>query len=747
MSLTIRIATLLATATFALLVLAFNLAANAAMPIAILAIIAVVVQGMLLQRTLQPLGAEPQHLINLAEQLARGEVGHQPQVIALAGSLQDRLQQIGSQLGSLAQNLRQVSDEHTRGDIDAALDTRQPGLYGDMAQGINALVASHIEVKKKAMACVRSIADGDLKAPLEQFPGKKAFINDNIETLRRNISGLMSEMRHMSDEHDKGDIDVAIDASRFPGSYAEIAQGINSMVAGHISVKKKAMACVQAFAEGDLSASLEQFPGKKAFINDTIETLRGNLTGLMSEMRHMSDEHDKGDIDVVIDAARFAGSYAEIAQGINAMVAGHISVKKKAMACVKAFGEGDLSAPLEQFPGKKAFINDTIETLRANVQALIEDTQMLSQAAQHGQLDTRADASRHQGDFRRIVDGINSTLEAIIVPLNEAMQVIAGLAEGDLTRTMHGQFQGHLHDLQHSLNSTVEKLSDIIGQVHLSTSTLSGAAEEISATAQTLSHAASSQAASVEETSAAMEQMSASIAQNTENAKVTDGMAGKASCEASEGGQAVRDTVAAMKTIAEKIGIVDDIAYQTNLLALNAAIEAARAGEHGKGFAVVAAEVRKLAERSQVAAQEIGEVAKNSVALAERAGTLLDEIVPSIAKTSDLVQEIAAASEEQSSGVNQISTAMNQLSDLTQQNASASEELAATAEEMSGQAEQLQQLMDFFRLGGADRAAGPARSKTQQRSNSKLRAPREEEESAAPSMAAGLPAGYVRFQE
>ncbi|HIQ44197.1 MAG TPA: methyl-accepting chemotaxis protein, partial [Pseudomonas oleovorans] len=396
--------------------------------------------------------------------------------------------------------------------------------------------------------------------------------------------------------------------------------------------------------------------------------------------------------------ARFTGSYAEIAQGINAMVAGHISVKKKAMACIKAFGEGDLSAPLEQFPGKKAFINDTIETLRANVQALIEDTQMLSQAAQHGQLDTRADASRHQGDFRRIVDGINSTLEAIIVPLNEAMQVIAGLAEGDLTRTMHGQFQGHLHDLQHSLNSTVEKLSDIIGQVHLSTATLSGAAEEISATAQTLSHAASSQAASVEETSAAMEQMSASIAQNTENAKVTDGMAGKASCEASEGGQAVRDTVAAMKTIAEKIGIVDDIAYQTNLLALNAAIEAARAGEHGKGFAVVAAEVRKLAERSQVAAQEISEVAKSSVSLAEQAGNLLDQMLPSIAKTSDLVQEITAASEEQSTGVNQITSAMTQLSDITQQNAAASEELAATAEEMNGQSVQLQQLMQFFHL-------------------------------------------------
>jgi methyl-accepting chemotaxis protein len=193
--------------------------------------------------------------------------------------------------------------------------------------------------------------------------------------------------------------------------------------------------------------------------------------------------------------------------------------------------------------------------------------------------------------------------------------------------------------------------------------------------------------------------MSASISQNSDNAKVTDGMATKASKEASEGGSAVGQTVSAMKQIAAKIGIVDDIAYQTNLLALNAAIEAARAGEHGKGFAVVAAEVRKLAERSQQAAKEIGGLAGDSVSTAERAGKLLDEIVPSIQKTSELVQEIAAASAEQSESVVQIGGAMGQLSKATQQNASASEQLAATSEELSGQAEQLQQSVAFFNIG------------------------------------------------
>ncbi|OEC35125.1 methyl-accepting chemotaxis protein [Pseudomonas cuatrocienegasensis] len=327
-----------------------------------------------------------------------------------------------------------------------------------------------------------------------------------------------------------------------------------------------------------------------------------------------------------------------------------------------------------------------------------------------------------------------------------AAEVVTRIAEGDLSVQVKVK-PGDTSSMLASIHNMSTRLTQIITEVRGSADSLSSASEEISATAQSMSQAASEQAASVEETSASMEQMAASISQNTENARVTDGMASKASTEAGEGGQAVKDTVRAMKTIADKIGIVDDIAYQTNLLALNAAIEAARAGEHGKGFAVVAAEVRKLAERSQVAAQEIGEVAKSSVALAERAGSLLDEIVPSIAKTSDLVQEIAAASEEQSSGVNQINTAMNQLSELTQQNASASEELAATSEEMSGQAEQLQQLMEFFQLGGG--TAAPTHQKNNVhggRPTKPVHSSRPRDDHASTNMA-GLPAGYTRFQE
>ncbi len=391
------------------------------------------------------------------------------------------------------------------------------------------------------------------------------------------------------------------------------------------------------------------------------------------------------DVTAQVAAARMLEQAVEQAQGVTT-----------------AAKNGDLSQriPLDGKSGPIKALCEGVNVLMETTSVIFDDVGRAFGALSAGDLSQRISRD-YDGVFGQVKDDANATSEKLAAIIEDVGRVFSALASGDLTQRITRDAEGVFDQVKNDANSTSEKLSAIIEEVRAAADALTGAANQVSATAQSLSQSASEQASSVEETTASIDLMSASISQNSDNAKVTDGMATKASKEAGDGGAAVTQTVQAMKQIAQKISIVDDIAYQTNLLALNAAIEAARAGEHGKGFAVVAAEVRKLAERSQEAAKEIGDLAGNSVSTAERAGKLLDEIVPSIQKTSELVQEIAAASQEQSQSVTQIGGAMGQLSKATQQNASASEELAATSEELSGQAEQLQQSVAFFSVGSA----------------------------------------------
>jgi methyl-accepting chemotaxis protein len=546
---------------------------------------------------------------------------------------------------------------------------------------------------------------------------------DEVGALLGALKGMVQSIQRMSDDAlllsqaaIEGRLSTRADPTKHQGDFRKIVQGVNDTLDAVIDPLNVAARYVDQIAKGNIPAPIvDEYKGDFNKIKNNLNTCIAALTGLISEMKHMSEQHNLGDIDVQMPISKFEGAYQVMALGVNEMVNGHISVKRKAMACVAEFGKGNFDANLERFPGKKAFINETIEQVRANLKELIADALMLAQAAVDGRLETRADATKHQGDFRKIVQGVNDTLDAVIGPINEASEVLDRVAARDLTARVQGNYKGDLAKIKDAINTAVDNLDNALAQVSEATRQVASASEQIATGSQSLASGANQQASSLEEVSATLEEMSSVTKHNARNAAKAKDFAAEADHNSATGVEAMQKVQAAIQRIkdgsdetAEIVKTIDEIAMQTNLLALNAAVEAARAGDAGRGFAVVAEEVRNLAQRSAEAAKNtanlIGESLKSAeagVKIADEAGSSFTAIAESSRKVSGIIDEIAAASKEQASGIDQVSQAMNELDKVTQSNAANAEESASASEELSSQSEQLQSMVGQFRITGA----------------------------------------------
>jgi methyl-accepting chemotaxis protein len=379
-------------------------------------------------------------------------------------------------------------------------------------------------------------------------------------------------------------------------------------------------------------------------------------------------------------------------------------------AAVAVFKENGLA--IKRLHAQEAAMRTKSDDLQASMSVVVA-------AAAAGDFSRRIEKDYEDENLNRFAGNINTLLSSVDAGVGETRRVIASLADGDLTQTMRGDFQGAFAELQQNVNNTFQTLQTTMLEIRETTEAINGNTNELRVASDDLSRRTEQQAAALEQTSAALDEITAVVQNSTERAQEASIMVSEAKDDAGRSGVVVRNAVDAMgrieqasREISQIINVIDEIAFQTNLLALNAGVEAARAGEAGKGFAVVAQEVRELAQRSATAAKDIkalitksGDEVHVGVKLVQATGEALGEIETRVIAINDHIHSIATAAKEQSTGLKEVNTAINQMDQVTQQNAAMVEETSAATHKLSAEADGLVNLIAHFRISNT--AAAP----------------------------------------
>ena len=396
-----------------------------------------------------------------------------------------------------------VLSKMANNDYTSGVEGTYEGVFGSTAVAVNLVRERVLHV----ISTVKRVSQGELEdLPEYKKIGRRSEADELVPALTEMmfvLQRLGKEMARLTEASKDGQLSDRGKPEQFQGAYSEIVSGVNNMLDAILLPIGEGNRILAQISKGKIDELIAQtYKGDHEKMKQAVNNIAVVVQSLHKELARLAEASKDGRLSDRGKPEQFQGAYAEIVLGVNTMldaillpigegnrilslVRGGNLREKVEIACkgdhakmkdavngvhawlieltayATKIANGDMTATMSKASDADQ-IHEWLVAMKNNINGLIADVSMLSKAAVDGKLAARADASKHSGEYRKIVEGFNATLDAVIGPLNMAAKYVDDISKGKVPAKITDAYNGDFNTLKNNLNACIDGLGGLV---------------------------------------------------------------------------------------------------------------------------------------------------------------------------------------------------------------------------------------------------------------------------------------------
>ncbi|MGO9095623.1 MAG: methyl-accepting chemotaxis protein, partial [Bryobacteraceae bacterium] len=339
-----------------------------------------------------------------------------------------------------------------------------------LIEGVNTMLDAILVPIGEGNRVLAQISAGKIDELITQnYSGDHEKMKQAVNNVAAVLQGLQKELGRLVQASNEGQLSDRGKPDQFQGAYAGIVKGVNEMLDAILLPIGEGNRILAQISNGNIDELIAHtYKGDHEKMKQAVNKVAAALQNMAKDAEVLVRAAVEGKLATRADATRHQGAYRKIVEGVNQTLDAVIGPLNVSAEYVDRISKGNLPPKItDNYNGDFNEIKNNLNNCIDNITALVNDAGLLVKAAVEGKLATRADATKHQGDYRKIVEGVNQTLDAVIGPLNVSAEYVDRISKGNLPPKITDTYNGDFNEIKNNLNNCIDNINALVADAGL----------------------------------------------------------------------------------------------------------------------------------------------------------------------------------------------------------------------------------------------------------------------------------------